>query len=477
MEQAITTDLLNHVTLTLFSPQSLFKSVYPHHLPPLYFLLPNTSSGFLHPLIVSSYRLSSCSVSYSYTRQAPHLFRRSAGQRQHELHAASLVRLISRKQLSTLLGDMTSPRDKGSHLPFWKAGSGHYGDTLGKQSIGTSFSSEPLILSFLGQLRKKHGESLPIQIVYEDQERNDFNSLFHRLSDETSYMSKFSNVYPLATNVNFYKQCVPDGTCDIILSSHATHWLEKLDMQFKDTYLHYFASEEEQRRFNTEADRDWTKFLRLRARELKPGGLLIVLHLGICDNFQASSFVRDATPTSSRDSTLQEKNKLVEYTISGLGTTCLDLYLDFDSAWKQLREEGVISQKEYDDCNMACAIRTATQLTSPFMEDNSPVREAGLSLIHIDELVQPCVLKLLWLKKLLEEGVDDRDSFAQNMVTAHRVWSQSSVASSLSDMRSAEERAAILDKLYLTLMKRVAARDPRSYKSDAIIGRLVARKE
>ncbi|KAK7093498.1 uncharacterized protein [Littorina saxatilis] len=399
--------------------------------------------------------------------------------------------------------------DKGSHLPFWKAGSGHYGDTLGKLSIGSSSLSEPLILSFLdtipvrkgqvftigdygtndgycsmhvmssiiSQLRKKHGESLPIQIVYEDQERNDFNSLFHRLSDETSYMSKFSNVYPLATNVNFYKQCVPDGTCDIILSCNATHWLEKLDTEFKDTCRNIFASEEEQRRFNTESDRDWTKFLRLRARELKPGGLLIVLHLGSSDEFQASSIVRDATPTSSRDSTLQGKDKLVEYTVSDIGTTEVDLMLDFDAAWKQLREEGVISQKEKEDCNMAFAFRTATELTSPFMEDNSPVQEAGLSLIQSDQLFRPCVFKSQWLKKLLEEGVDDRDSFAQNLVTAHRVWSQSSFASSLSDMRSAEERAAILDKLYLTLMKRVAARDPRSYKSDLIVGRLVARKE
>ncbi|KAK7106981.1 hypothetical protein V1264_014978 [Littorina saxatilis] len=422
------------------------------------------------------------------------------------------VQLRSRWQLSTLLGDMTSsskPKHKGSHLPFWKAGSGYYGDTLGQTISGNVSSSEPLILSLLdtipvhqgqvftigdygtndghssmsvissmiSQLREKHGESLPIQIVYEDQERNDFNSLFRRLSEETSYMSKFSNVYPLATNVNFYKQCVPDGSCDIILTCNATNWLEKLDMQFKDTCMPSLASEEEQGRFNREADRDWTKFLRLRARELKPGGLLIVLHLASSDDSKASSIARDATPKSSRESTLQEKDKLVKFTISDIGTTVVDPLLDFDAAWKQLREEGVISQEEYGDCNVASALRTATQLTSPFMEENSPVREAGLSLIHNDQLLAPCAIKRLWLKKLLEEGVDDRDSFSQSLMTAHRVWNQTSFASSLSDMRSAEEKAAILDKLYQTMMKRVAARDPRSYKCDYIVGRLVARKE
>lgn len=33
-----------------------------------------------------------------------------------------------------------------------------------------------------GHLRKIHGEGLSIQVIYEDQEKNDFNSLFNRLS-------------------------------------------------------------------------------------------------------------------------------------------------------------------------------------------------------------------------------------------------------------------------------------------------------
>ena len=33
-----------------------------------------------------------------------------------------------------------------------------------------------------GQMRMIHGEELAIQVIYEDQEKNDFNSLFNRLS-------------------------------------------------------------------------------------------------------------------------------------------------------------------------------------------------------------------------------------------------------------------------------------------------------
>jgi len=33
-----------------------------------------------------------------------------------------------------------------------------------------------------GQMRRMHGEELAVQVIYEDQEKNDFNSLFNRLS-------------------------------------------------------------------------------------------------------------------------------------------------------------------------------------------------------------------------------------------------------------------------------------------------------
>ena len=33
-----------------------------------------------------------------------------------------------------------------------------------------------------GQMRRMHGEELAVQVIYEDQEKNDFNSLFNRIS-------------------------------------------------------------------------------------------------------------------------------------------------------------------------------------------------------------------------------------------------------------------------------------------------------
>nr|KAG5712030.1 hypothetical protein BaRGS_020756 [Batillaria attramentaria] len=168
-------------------------------------------------------------------------------------------------------------------------------------------------------LREKHGEELAIPVVYEDQERNDFNSLFSWLSDETSYMSKYRNVYPMATNIEFFKQCVPDGTCDVIYSSNATHLLKN------------------------------------------------------------------------------------------------------------------------------------PEITAPFEEVTSPVRDAGLSLVYHDQQYIPDLFKAAFDTKSKQGVVEDTAAFADSMVTIGRVTFAGLIHDNLSDMRSDEEKTAIVEKYFDTV--------------------------
>nr|KAG5688734.1 hypothetical protein BaRGS_002058 [Batillaria attramentaria] len=98
--------------------------------------------------------------------------------------------------------------------------------TIGDYGTSDGSTSMTLVRKIIEWLREKHGEELPIQVLYEDQELNDYNSLFKRLHDESSYLHDFTNVYTMASNTNFYKQVVPNETCDVIFTSIATHWLE-----------------------------------------------------------------------------------------------------------------------------------------------------------------------------------------------------------------------------------------------------------
>lgn len=99
-----------------------------------------------------------------------------------------------------------------SHIPYGRDGSGYYSDNeLGCYDVifeaaplvldaikstnvepGTVFTiadygcadggtSMPLLYACVQELRKMHGDDLPISVVYEDQPSNDFKSLFFRL--------------------------------------------------------------------------------------------------------------------------------------------------------------------------------------------------------------------------------------------------------------------------------------------------------
>ena len=99
-----------------------------------------------------------------------------------------------------------------SHAPYGKDGSGYYSDNA-PQNNNTNMESAPLVLDAIRsvsvkpgsvftivdygcadggtsmplmyacvkELRKIHGDDLPIHVVYEDQPINDFKSLFLRL--------------------------------------------------------------------------------------------------------------------------------------------------------------------------------------------------------------------------------------------------------------------------------------------------------
>ena len=66
--------------------------------------------------------------------------------------------------------------------------------------------------------------------------------------------------------------------------------------------------------------------------------------------------------------------------------------------------------------------------------------------------------------------------FAGGLTAGMRVWSESTLRNSLSDMRSPEEKDAIIDRFYQVFNQRVAATDPETFKSEYITSRLVARK-
>ncbi|XP_046557044.1 benzoate carboxyl methyltransferase-like [Haliotis rubra] len=179
-----------------------------------------------------------------------------------------------------------------------KKGDGIYGSTLGKQNVGYVKPVRETILSLaktipftdkdsvfniadygaadgstamaifrelLATLKDHHGPNTQFQVIYEDLEMNDFNSLFKRMSgiipDPPSYLLEMDNVYVLASGTNFYKQCVPSNSMHFMMSMTAVHWLSRTPTTFKDSiYKDAKSSTEETTALNKQAELDWETF-------------------------------------------------------------------------------------------------------------------------------------------------------------------------------------------------------------------------
>ena len=72
--------------------------------------------------------------------------------------------------------------------------------------------------------------------------------------------------------------------------------------------------------------------------------------------------------------------------------------------------------------------------------------------------------------------MNDKQWFADMITVPVRVATESSFRISLSDMRNRDEKDAIIDHFYRVFNRRISSVDPETYKSEAVMARLVARK-
>ena len=133
-------------------------------------------------------------------------------------------------------------------------------------------------------LRKRFGPSRPILVFHIDQPSNDFNSLFEVLhTDPNRYAADESNVYSAAIGKSFYDQVLPFASVDVGWSSYAAVWLSRVPARLSDHFVAVRSTSSTRAEFERQAALDWEAFLVLRARELRPGGRLLVIFPGLND--------------------------------------------------------------------------------------------------------------------------------------------------------------------------------------------------
>lgn len=289
-----------------------------------------------------------------------------------------------------------------------------YGSGDGENTMG-------LFYACVQELRKIHGDDLPIHVIYEDQPVNDFKSLFLRLQGlipgPKSYLIDFPNVFVSACGTNFFSQCLPPQSVNLGFSATAFHCLSRSPCDITGALHHNMITiPEEAEAFKKQAAKDWETILLNRAKELCPGSRMILVQLATDEEGQYTGTTK-STPVSVH-------HKLIEL-------------------WKRLLNDGLITQEEFHRTSFARCVRRVDEFRHPFESKESPVRKAGLSLISIETKVIPCPKREKWLKN----GGDPKE-FARWYTPAIRSWSNTTFISGLSDCRSPEEKARIVDELF-----------------------------
>jgi len=177
-----------------------------------------------------------------------------------------------------------------------------YGSSQGRNSLAP-------IRRAIEVLRTRAGSERPILVYHEDLPANDFNALFELLDeDPESYALNGANVFPCAIGRSFYQSVLPPDHVHLGWSSYAAMWISRVPTQIPDHFFVPRSTGEVRAAFERQGAEDWTRFLSLRANELRAGGRLVVTvpgadegglsgHEGIMDDANATlvDMVADGT--------------------------------------------------------------------------------------------------------------------------------------------------------------------------------------
>ena len=199
-------------------------------------------------------------------------------------------------------------------------------------------------------LRGRTGQ--PVQTIYSDLASNDFNQLFANLEEARRDGLFAASVYPAAVGGSFYGPLLPPRTVRLATCFNAIHWLDRLPPAPLLDGVGYrrphpprqglAVSPEVTAAFTRQAEQDLVQFLRCRARELVPGGKLLLAGPGDTDQARVTDGYYDV-----------------------LDDACLDLVAT-----------GRLTRKQYERLTMPCYFRTVQELLAPLQREDSGLHGA-----------------------------------------------------------------------------------------------------
>jgi hypothetical protein len=207
-----------------------------------------------------------------------------------------------------------------------------------------------VMATIVAGLRRRTGQFL--QTIYSDLASNNFNQLFANLEEARRAGLFPAGVYPGAVAGSFYGPLLPPGTVHLATSFNSIQWLDQLPpVPLPDSVAYrrpnparpdLAVSPQATAAFSRQAEQDLVRFLECRARELVPGGKLLLASPGDSDEARVSDGFADV-----------------------LNDACLDLVA-----------AGRLEREQCERLTMPVYFRTVAELLAPLEREDSPVRGA-----------------------------------------------------------------------------------------------------
>jgi hypothetical protein len=282
----------------------------------------------------------------------------------------------------------------------------------------------------------------PIQAVFSDLASNNFNQLFANLEEARRTGLLPAGVYPGAVGGSFYSPLLPPGTVHLATCFNALIWLDRLPAVPVPDFVAYLrphasrpgraASPEATDAFTRQAEQDLVRFLECRARELVPGGKLLLASPGDTDEARVSDGLADL-----------------------LNDACLELVAG-----------GRLTREEYERLTMPVYFRTVTELLAPLEREGSPVHGAFVvDRVEALEVPPPFVVAF-------QRG-GDVSAYAGAYTGFLRAVSEPVVRAALAQP---EGEAAIVERLYERVHARLLAEPARYLWRYFLVAALLTRR-
>jgi hypothetical protein len=254
--------------------------------------------------------------------------------------------LHSGAQLSSIQAFQGWVEDAAANLPLPAAARPVTALDLGSSEGGNALRVMTIIAA---GLRRRTDQ--PIQTVYSDLPSNNFNRLFANLEEARRAGLFSAAVYPSAVGGTFYGPLLPPATVHLATSFNAILWLDQMPAVAVPDFVAYrrphpprpgVSVSPAAAAFTRQAEQDLVRFLESRARELVPGGKLLLATPGDTDQSRVGDGLFDL-----------------------LNDACLDLVA-----------AGRLERAAYERLTMPCYYRTVGELLAPLEREDSPVRGA-----------------------------------------------------------------------------------------------------